>query len=196
MDDFDALQATWSRQPVPELPRGPAAAAATRIQARSRREVAAGGAKAGLAAAALVVAVLMLLRHGGLSPLATVGVWWCAAAVLAAIGVQWRERQALARLDYAAPSSAFVDAAIAALARHDLVVVRSARALTVALIVGLNLIASGIDIAGPSMRVAGRAACTALPVAAYVAGAALRRRRAREAGGSPGSSLRAFRDRE
>jgi hypothetical protein len=194
VDDFDVLQAAWNRQPAADLSRDQAGAVASRLAGRSRREVSIGGAKAGLAAAALLVAVLSLLRHGGLSTAATIGIWWCAAAVLGAIVVQWRERGMLARLDFAAPSAAFAEAALAALARHDRVVVTVARALTVALVLGLNLIVSGVAIADPSSRVAGRVACTAIPVAAYAAGAALRRRRARGSGGSPASSLRTFRD--
>lgn len=197
MEQFDALQALWKRHGSRDASGLLAGALAARLKRYGRYELSIGMLKIGLVSAAVVPAVWWLLRARPASPVMTAGVLWSAAAIGALVILQWREQRALARLDYAAPSAEFINAAIDTLERVQSSAVTHAQFLAGALIIGLNAIAWGSAVpAGPLARTLVHAACTLLPLGAYRVGVAVRRGRAEKALGPLLRQLRQIRDQD
>jgi hypothetical protein len=168
MAQFEQLQEIWQQQPRPRALAPDPAAIAAATRSFSRRHTALSAVKLGI-----VTGLLATGCRFNPSP------WFCGGAAVIfvcavlMIVLDWRSRRRIARLEFYAPSIAFVDSAIAGLAARRNPFRRQYWILP-GILAGANMMLYGISSRPPATV---QAAATLLCAASFLAGLHLRRRR-------------------
>lgn len=195
VEELDDLQALWRAQRAESAPRLEPVAMTTALRHHAARERRASAVKIGAPSATVLMAVWWMVVSGGRSRTIGLGALWCIAAAASVALAEWRRSRTLSRLDFSAPSMAFIESSLAVLERHHAAGIRSARLLATAFIGGVNVMVFGMTQGSAAgTRIGLHLACTVLPLAAYAIGIRARRRRAAAAYTPLLAQLRTARD--
>jgi hypothetical protein len=167
MAQFDKLQELWQQQSGPAVSAADAARLAQSMQAYRRRQAWINAGKTVVIAAVFAGTI----SRARLTPGAIVGFSLIGLAAAALLIREFRSQQAIASLDFGAPSLGFVRETIARLNDHRESIRRYYWPMMGSMVIGLNLILTGTHRLWPRILASG------LPFLAFELGMRVRRRR-------------------